>query len=414
MSRLIDLKTRTAIDLAAFEARSTTQDSLTRVCDTLRSLAESMDFSEEDTNGWDVLDTLGNFANDEVANGDNEAKVPLFQQMIRMCSYELESSVVEGQYISLMEWTLISGGTLHREFDLLLSWGRVGVIDAPEKTGGYTLLLLCIVCSIEGRINAILSKCPSLHKSGFDEFLTPQSESPTSLSMYSSWAFFTWVGGLKSIDIDLEEFVQDELESNEMVHEGWTTRTLLEVISHASEPEVHIQYKRKCSDCTSELFAINVQPQWRHWLEHIKRGVLSTAPIQEDLGVAGMGEGISRLETEARSCLEDRADNPDDMGNASSDDHIQDSYDTESEKKEDPHGYPSTIPLPSECVYAYDEIICMDCWLHYIKTGTRGRPHGRRRRFGYDLPEDLYLEEEDSSDDETLENEFSSYYIQNS
>ena len=37
----------------------------------------------------------------------------------------------------------------------------------------------------------------------------------------------------------------------------------------------------------------------------------------------------------------------------------------------DPHVYPTTISLESDCVYNPYEVICMSYWLFYIETGTR-------------------------------------------
>ena len=44
------------------------------------------------------------------------------------------------------------------------------------------------------------------------------------------------------------------------------------------------------------------------------------------------------------------------------------------ETEVDPHSYPPMVSLWSDCMYREDEYVCMDCWLHYVRTGTRWSP----------------------------------------
>ena len=43
-----------------------------------------------------------------------------------------------------------------------------------------------------------------------------------------------------------------------------------------------------------------------------------------------------------------------------------------------PHDYPTTVSLQSDCVYCPHDIVCMNCWLFYIKNGTRRKANKRR------------------------------------
>ena len=65
----------------------------------------------------------------------------------------------------------------------------------------------------------------------------------------------------------------------------------------------------------------------------------------------------------------------------------------------DVHGYPENVSIRSDCMYGPYEIVCMDCWLHYRKTGTRLKSKA--------TPRDEYC----SSEDESSDDEFSPYHI---
>lgn len=115
-----------------------------------------------------------------------------------------------------------------------------------------------------------------------------------------------------------------------------------------------------------------MQPYWRHLLEIIKRR--SDLDTPDDSETHGNENADLRIIAEAAASSNDQIDEPDVSGDASDAPLVNLSElpsDSESESdlmlqcEDDPHGYPVSISIRSDCVYARDEVIRMDCWLHY-------------------------------------------------
>jgi hypothetical protein len=75
---------------------------------------------------------------------------------------------------------------------------------------------------------------PSLHLTGKEETWSPLQETPTSLAMYSLWAFVLWRSHLEGVGIDISTFVREELEQSHLLDAGWTEQTLLALFSMTS------------------------------------------------------------------------------------------------------------------------------------------------------------------------------------
>ena len=92
------------MELAAWNSSRTTYASLPQVLDTLRLLTDSMDFSDENGNGWSALRSL---CDSSVAvNGDSEAKRDLLLWMLKLSSFDLMTYVVRRHYASMLSYTL--------------------------------------------------------------------------------------------------------------------------------------------------------------------------------------------------------------------------------------------------------------------------------------------------------------------
>ncbi len=364
--------------LAATESHHATYTTLSGVLDTLRLLNDSMDFFDEDGNSWKVLVTL--CANYSENHGETEAKVALLLWMLKLSSSEMRICPVRSRLISMLEWVVTNPYPgLEQASDLLLNLGGAELIDAPTfNEHGYTILQqtigyalgLDILCSV-------LSKCPDLYRLGVDHGFTPQEESPTSLSMYSSWGFRYWLDGLDNIQVDLEEFVEQELERNHAVHAGWEKESLLDLFAYGYTPDFLLSWT--CSDCSELIDYVNVQPYWRHLIERIKQGLDPDSPAQA-------GSEVGEEDADSGSIAE--------AASSSSDVSLDDLNELSSNSEEDPHGYPATVSIRSDCIYAQREVICMDCWLYYRNNGTRRPPYNWNQGFvtdtGGDSSEDEY------------------------
>lgn len=226
---------------------------------------------------------------------------------------------------------------------------------------------------VDWDLNEIIRRGPNLHRVCYDTSFTPYDETPTSLAMYSSVAFTCWLRGLASTDVDIETFIDQELEQNSEIHTGWEKQAMLNLFAWGDRPDLH-RWKRswECSDCCSGCIRLKVQPYWRHVVERIKQGLdpddTPATPGCDDKYRAGFGSGrtadaacsSSDLRTPPAICRNVVLMTRDDLS-------------SESNGEQCSSGYPAIVPLEWDCIYAWDEIVCMKCWLHYQRTGTRRR-----------------------------------------
>ena len=409
------------LDWASYKMERPTYASLSRVFDTFRILHEAMDFSDLRGSGWRILRTLLSLA--RLKGGrDLEAGAALVLGLIKLSSFELKTYGVGHRFAGIL------GLCIHpvsdESCDLLLHIGGQDLINYPIQSNipikdgseGYPLLHWCLMDNKIGeRLNRVLSKGPDLFRSSFNGVASPRKETPTSLAMYSSWAFESWRDGLISVGVDIENFVKQELEKNQLVHTGWITPTLLQLFLCDHSEYKLTQKLLGCSSCASMLRSIHVQPHWRHRLERIRQGLDPDLPVQDsfeanDTELTGLAIYNDTIGSQCE--LADETYGIED-GALDSDTQFSSGPDSDLGQQRnlfaggDPHGYPRTVSLLANCVFDKHEYICMSCWLHYVRTGTR-RKVGRWKR-GYPPWAISYSSSADSfsSEDESLDSEVS-------
>lgn len=395
-----DMKIRTPVRLAADLNLNVPYAKLSEAIDTFRLFVDSMDFGE-DGDGWNVLMSLCS----RVYSGGRTVDVAkILLWMLRLSSSEMKTNFIEKTCAQMLYFTLRPDPELVEASDLILRLGGHGIIDTNiDGEDRYPILHQRLVHIVEEDfLSLILARGPNLHRRCFDEYYTPYDETPTSLAMYSSWAFASWLHGLASIGVDTERFIDQELEQNPEVHAGWEKETLLHLFEYGDRPDLPRAGKAwTCSDCV--LYCkVRVQPYWRHLLERIKKKMHPENLIRPSSEVGDEEKADSGNMVGAASSSRDLAPPPDTTGHVP---HVDlDMLHSESEESgECSSGYPATIPLQLDCIYSWDESVCMVCWLHYKRTGTRRQPPSTDQdssKNKYSSPED------DSSDDE-----FSPFHI---
>lgn len=413
--------------LAAYEAYHITDAMLPKVINTFRLFIDSMDFLDEMGNGWDIFDSLCDSSN--AANGDRDAKISLLLWMLRLLSFELKTYFVRQRFLRMLNWTIHPDPRLEEASTLLLNLGGAEIIDAPFfGTDGYTILHRNVAYATDGEVSATLARGPDLYRLGIDYDYTPQYESPTSLAMYSSWAFADWLRELIAIEVDTEELIGQELERNPWVHPGWEKETLRDLFAYRYRPDLDFRDCWTCSDCTGRSISfVKVQPYWRHLLERIKQRIDPDRPEQaasevdetENADVRNIAEPTSSSNNLAHGTYTTETLLLDALNELSSESELEQEpglasepeSEKESEEDEDVHGYPETISIRSECIYDWNEVVCVDCWLRYRRTGTRPPPGARKRRFALYFDDDSPLDEYSPAGDESSEDEYSPYLI---
>ena len=411
----------TPLELASESMRNPTCASLTRTFDTFRILEETMDFSDIHGSGWRVFRNVRPLPG-FLAKRDLEPEAALLLGMIKLSSFELTT------YGFGIELAGMLASCLHpvsdESCDLLLHIGGADIINCPLDCliyigGGYPILHWHLIhFRIAEGLSQVLSKGPDLFRSGFNGTISPRKETPTSLAMYTSWAFERWRDVLISFGVDVENFVKLELEKNQLVHTGWTTPTLLHLFSCDHSEYEPMQDIWDCSDCAAELhatemYSLIVQPHWRHRLERIRQGLDPDLPVQDD-SEANDTEltGLATL-TDTLGSPYELADETYGIGDDALDSGTLSPSATDPELgfwsfRESPHRYPRMVSLLADCVYDRHEIICMNCWRHFVWSGTRRQPSWKR-----DFPAWLISNPSPigSMEDEASEDEFSPYLI---
>ena len=355
------------------------------ISDTFRLLIESMDFIEQDGNGWSVLLDLCDASCS--ADGEPRARMALLVWILRLVSSEIKMCGLQRHYARLWSWTLNSGAELGEASRLILCLGGPEFIDEPiYDDGGYTTLHShAAYAESQEALSVVLAQRPDVHRLGRDCDDSPEEESPFSLVLYSSWAFRSFLDALVIAGKDFEEFVTQEIQRNHNIHPGWEKETLLNLSTYNYVNDYVPRSFWECNDCTQDQCFIKVQPHWRHFLERIKHGIdpyyspveaRSEVDKEESTGGDSVAEGVDNPDDPTG--LEDASSELDAESESGSELEIE----SKSESKgrwepewepghPDPHDYPTTVSLLSDCIYCPHEVVCMNCWLYYIKTGTR-------------------------------------------
>ena len=395
-----DITIRTPLRLAVHQCGRGTQSG---VIDTFRLLIDSVDLSEEDSDGWEVLDDLCIHV-----WGFHREKA--LSWTIRQLSFELKTNFVERHFASMLSWLFVMIETYPERseaLDLLLNLGGHGIINAPfDVTTGYAALHEAIACYCEeDNVSAVVARGPDLHRRGLDTFYTPFEESPTSLAMYSASAFSNWLHALANVHMDLENLIDQELELNHEVHIGWKKETLVDLFSYGDRPDLYAPYVETCSDCSETVYSVRVQPYWQHILKRIKRRLHPYDPVTAESEVDEKENVDIDTSEQAASSSTDLIPKLGTTGNVPPSDPEEVPSELESESETGASEFSTMTQSESVCLYDKYEIVCIDCWLHYERTGTRRQPGEPAAEENSSKPEDP------PSSDDSSECEYSPFLI---
>ena len=256
--------------MAAASPCSERKTNLSDATDTLRLFGDCMDFSNAANDGWQVISTLCDQA--ASAGGDEKSRIDLFLWSLTLSSSDMRDNFDETEFSVLLNYAFYED--LQQATDILLSMSN-NMIDAVAAPNGYTVLHRRIAYA-EVELQPYLAKQPDLHKLGRDVSLSPRWETPTSLAMYSSWAFEDWRCSLIDAKVDLEKFVELELEMREgpLHNAGWKAKTVLALFNAKVQPIFlpRDQEHGRCKSCSCDLDT-RVQPSWLQRIERIRQGI---------------------------------------------------------------------------------------------------------------------------------------------
>ncbi|KAL9612036.1 MAG: hypothetical protein Q9167_003362 [Letrouitia subvulpina] len=152
--------------------------------------------------------------------------------------------------------------------------------------------------------------------------------------------------------VDIVSFIEIEMDQRALTEQGWSQQSLQTLFDWDFVPSFDLQDDRVCNDCLKEIAFLTVQPYWLCLLEQIKQGI-SFGSLQGSGGLqhdAFINKRIGKTASD-KSWIEDEAG-------------------------QSPGQHPVTNIDALRCGYEYEDVTCMDCWLHYKRTGRRSEPPG--------------------------------------
>ena len=227
-----------------------------------------MDFSERGSDGWGVLHTLCAKAAHSYKNRASD--IQALTWALRSFGFDLKMNFDAHEFSRLVHE---AGDVMQLEvIDLLLSISGKR-IDAASAPGGYPPLHKILVQApsfFSRRLSMYLRRGADPHLISTDFRYSSHSESPTSLSIYNPWVFNKWQRALRAAEVNIEEFVKQELRPGPLVDAGWETETLLTLFQYSFECDEGLRCRDCCNDC-SRYMHIKVRPYWLQQIERFKR-----------------------------------------------------------------------------------------------------------------------------------------------
>ncbi|KAH8591300.1 hypothetical protein B0O99DRAFT_690666 [Bisporella sp. PMI_857] len=183
-----------------------------------------------------------------------------------------------------------------------------GYIDAEESVGpyelhrGYTVLHKSVASlSSSDLITALVINGARLHLPGVDYQYSDRRETPTSLAIRWSGAFFKWKTALTVAGIDLTQFVQNEMEAGILEEQGWSANALLELFSREFEP-FDDREPRYCGYCKIFLYWVGeVETRWMNMIKDIRQRHIQASKMPSASSSTSLKEDVRDKEEEMGS-----------------------------------------------------------------------------------------------------------------
>lgn len=261
--------------LAAADHNNEVIVNLTDGIDTIRLFSDSIDFSETRGSGWRAIALLHwsllVSLHDEVSVYDRRSNA-LIKWIHRLRASQTKENFRKEAFPILT--TLLSRHDKAEANNLILS-----LIDSHLDgwRGSETYHTLQNFISSAGwrddmsfNLNLMLNKGVNLHLVCHPSEFGGNSETPTSLALYSSILFVKWRDALLRSPVDLESFVEEEVQQSPLRDAGWQKASLLALFRCNIQPNRLASNPLYCDDCPQLIMFVCVELSWREWLNRFK------------------------------------------------------------------------------------------------------------------------------------------------
>ena len=348
------------------------------VMDTLRIFLDCMDFSETAGEGWATLFELGQWTTCIDIDGETAAKSTLLSWILRVTGRDVKENFLEAEYSLVLHWVLrVKKDDMTRS---LLQLGGKDAINSRSLDGGYSLLHERTAYGEEDEeeLEFILMQGPDLHLTGCDEDFSPILETPTSLALYSHFAFAKWRYSLCVAGVDICEFVCAEMQQTPLVDAGWAVETLWALFHYTYEIDWCLLDQEICDDCAVELGRVKVQPYWMHILTGIKSGLYHKGSPVEQVATSWKeyheAEGSRAEGGEGDRDVATNLDGQPQVLRSLGGDGDKSSLQNVTQNNLSSNFWNLEEQDVLECAYGKEELVCMSCWIWYKERGERFTP----------------------------------------
>lgn len=250
----------------------------------IRLLGDDVDFSEDDSNGWKILDNFARGAKlVEMAWA-----LEYFQEDISQSSNVHHMAC----WLEDLPFRAVPGRTQLVEAILTLN---SDVVHAPLPRNNCSALHYELLNGGDTSIMKQLAvRGANLHLTSH-LFSLAEAETPTSLAMQRSYRFSQWRKLLIEMGKDLKVFVEEELQQSPLVIAGWKQDTLLALFTFQFE-SCEPGGKECCAKCHSTFFGDRFQEfWWERLLQRIKTHRMVNSGRQDIEAPLWEGERSCRL-----------------------------------------------------------------------------------------------------------------------
>ena len=320
--------------------------------DTLRIFMDCADFTYPEADGWQLLVAL--ILSTAWLSNVRITSRTLLDWSLRQFKEDMLIGFVETMYAKILG--LLFCFKLNDARGFLLKSAPLGSIKAVDRSGKVSSITQAVILDYL-YLDFFPTLRPDLHYTGINPHCSPFKESPTSLAMYCPWKFHCWLTFLYRTNVNVEAFIENEIEQGPLSDLGWQRATLQSLFDHSFDPDFYLADKTQCEDCCKGGPVILVQPSWLYRLEIIKQGPVSRSTEE-------MQRTHRRVKWPSVEVFSDWINS---YYNPNEQRHILD-------MKNSIYKQPTTDLDESNWGYEKDDIVCLRCWLHCRLNGKRRPP----------------------------------------
>lgn len=224
---------------------------------------DALDFCDDNGDGWIILTHFFRFCQGN--SPEDLAALTLLKWLIQSSSDEIERYYFEER---LRDAFLNPSPMMTEAASLLLDLSPAKDVDKIGTNQRYPPLQAYVLYGMWNGIIKLISMGADPHLQSLEVYHSPQKETPTSMAMNSSWAFWSFREvNISEIGYDVVEFVHRELaRAGPLIDAGWRVETLRALFEFDFDPDLDLEMMDECPTCGRVTIFAAIQPYWQNTL----------------------------------------------------------------------------------------------------------------------------------------------------